>query len=376
MNLKSTSRARLVVANSETCADMLYAVGIFVPDPFIWFEHHGRTYVVMNDLEIDRARQSATVDVVLPYRRYVDALKKNGLANPSQADVVRYVLRTHKIRSVEVPSSFPMGLAQKLSGVRLHVFDPFFPERIRKSAREIKMISNAQMLAEHGMQAALGVIRKSRIGRDGFLYWRKNKLTSEFVQGVINARIASLGGVAAHTIVAGGNQACDPHETGHGPLRAHQTIILDIFPRDTRTGYFGDLTRTVVRGRAHDRAKLIYQIVEQAQSLVFERLRPGINARTIHESVQHFFEKNGFTTGVSKGRMQGFFHGTGHGLGLEIHESPRISAMDAIIEDGHVITVEPGLYYPGLGGVRLEDIAWVTATGARNLTRCPKRLEI
>ena len=159
-------------------------------------------------------------------------------------------------------------------------------------------------------------------------------------------------------------------------MRAHQTIILDIFPRDTKTGYWGDITRTVVRGRASEKVKDIYATIAKAQDIAFEKLRPGINGREVHDAICTLFKQRGFKTGRKNGRMQGFFHGTGHGLGLDIHESPRVSAVDATMKAGFVVTVEPGLYYPGVGGVRLEDVAVIGARGTKNLTRFPKFLEV
>ena len=193
---------------------------------------------------------------------------------------------------------------------------------------------------------------------------------------MINGVIAGRGGVAADTIVAGGNQGCDPHETGHGPLRAHQTIILDIFPRDVRTGYWGDLTRTVVRGRAREAVRKLYDTVQRGQELAFARLRAGVDGKEIHDAIQSLFRENGYLTRRYHGRMQGFFHGTGHGLGLDIHELPRFGGVSEKLPAGSVVTVEPGLYYWGLGAVRLEDVALIQARGARNLTRFPRVLEI
>jgi len=369
--------ARLIVADSESDADMFYAVGMFVPDPFIWFEVGGRTHAVLSDLEIDRARRKAGVDRVLPLSRYLDQLKRTGLKTPCLGDVLKRVLAEHGVRAVEVPHSFPLGLARQLRGVRvLAKPDPFFPQRGVKSPGELRAISDAVRLAEYGMKAAEAVLRASRIGRDGYLRWRGSKLTSEHVQGVINATIAGLGGSATHTIVACGNQACDPHERGHGPLKAHQAIILDIFPRDTETGYWGDLSRTVVRGRASAPIKAIYASVAKAQDLVFRQLRDGVNSQDVHRAVHALFRADGFDTGRRHGFMQGFFHGTGHGLGLEIHERPRVSAVDVTLRAGNVVTVEPGLYYRGIGGVRLEDVAVIQHAGARNLTKFPKTLEI
>ena len=369
--------ARLMVADSEQCADMLYAVGLFVPDPFIYFEIAGKKHIVVNDLEIDRAKTQASVHRVLPLTRYVNALKRDGVKAPQLGDVLPVVLREHRVRVVEVPMSFPVGLVKRLRGIRVKVRpDPFIPARETKSAAEINKLIDALRLAEEGMKAAIGAIRLSRIGRDGYLYWRQQKLTAEHVQGLINATIAGLGGTAVHTIVACGNQGCDPHESGHGPLRAHQTIIIDIFPRDTKTGYWGDITRTVVRGRASEKVKDIYATIAKAQDIAFEKLRPGINGRAVHDAICALFKQRGFKTGRKKGRMQGFFHGTGHGLGLDIHESPRVSAVDATMKAGFVVTVEPGLYYPGIGGVRLEDVAVIGARGAKNLTKFPKFLEV
>ena len=177
--------------------------------------------------------------------------------------------------------------------------------------------------------------------------------------------------------MAGGRQACDPHEPGHGPLRANEPIILDVFPRSQKTGYFGDITRTVVRGRASDAARRVYDTVLRAQQIAFARLRPSIKAVEVHDAVRTFFDSEGYKTVTKRGRMHGFFHGTGHGLGMEIHEAPRISlASHDVLAAGQVVTVEPGLYYPGVGGVRLEDVAVLTPQGARNLTKFEKVLEV
>jgi Xaa-Pro aminopeptidase len=368
---------RLMVGDSERDANMLYATRMFVPDAFIWFEFRGKTCAVMSDLEIDRAKKQAQVDRVLSFSHYLKELKHSGIKQPGFGDVLNRVLHDFRIRGVEVPASFPIGLAKQLRGIRVVVKpDPFFPEREIKTSKEVAGLADAMRLTEEGMQAAVGVLRMSRIGRDGFLYWRKKKLTAEDVQGVINGTIASLGGVASRTIVACGNQGCDPHESGHGPLQANKTIILDIFPRDTRTGYCGDITRTVVRGRASEAVKKLYAVVGKGQEVAFQRLHAGVNGRDIHGAIQELFVREGYKTGVIRGRMQGFFHGTGHGLGLDVHERPRVSTASEVLRAGHVITIEPGLYYWGVGGVRLEDVAVVQRTGARNLARFPKVLEI
>lgn len=363
--------ARLIIADSEHDANMLYQTGFFVPDPFLYFEIAGKRHVLMSDLEIDRANKVATVDRVHSLSRY-----QKHFGTKKLTELLPAILKQFRIRQVEVPANFPVGYAKCLRGFKLRVVDPFLPARGIKTAAEIRHLTNALRIAEAGMQAGIGALRRSRIGRDGYLYAGDVKLTSERVQGIINARIAELGGNSAHCIVAGGNQGCDPHEIGHGPLRAHQTIILDIFPRDMRTGYWGDITRTVVRGKASPQAKELYAAVAEGQQIAFTKLRAGVDGQSVHTGIQECFHRHGFRTGRKNGRMQGFFHGTGHGLGLEIHEFPRIAPVKCILEAGMVVTVEPGLYYPGSGGVRLEDVVVITKTGNRNLTRFPKFLEI
>jgi Xaa-Pro aminopeptidase len=151
-------------------------------------------------------------------------------------------------------------------------------------------------------------------------------------------------------------------------------IILDVFPRDAKTGYFGDMTRTVVRGRASDVQRKLWETVKAGQALALRKIKAGVDGMTIHKSIQELFASRGFPTEIRKARRVGFFHGTGHGLGLEIHEHPRLQKV--ILKDRQVLTVEPGLYYPGLGGVRLEDVVLVTKAGCRILSRFRKQLEI
>jgi len=151
---------------------------------------------------------------------------------------------------------------------------------------------------------------------------------------------------------------------------------MDIFPRSETTLYYADFTRTVVRGKASPELKKIYAAVKQGQDLAFQMIRHGIGSKKVHAAIQTRFTQLGFNTGVKDGRMQGFFHSTGHGLGLDIHEPPRVSVGEDILKAGQVVTVEPGLYYKGIGGVRLEDVVVVTKKGCVNLTRFPRKLEI
>jgi Xaa-Pro aminopeptidase len=372
--------ARLIYSASESDANMLWATRFFAPDPFIFIEKRGRRYLVMNDLELDRAKSQASVDKVLSYSYYQRRWQKRGTQFPTPAQTLCEVLSDLKIRSVEVPATFPAGLADTLRAMRVRVVplpDPFWPDREFKSREEIRSISESLRAAELGMQAGIESVRRTSIAKDGYLYLDGTRFTSEILKRIINTEIMAQGYVPSHTIAAAGNQCVDPHNQGSGPIRANASIIMDIFPRSQKTGYFGDITRTVVRGRASERLKHAYHCVAHGQQIGFDRIKDGANAYDIHYEIVNYFASEGFSTGLQNGRMQGFFHGTGHGLGLDIHEAPSFGQRSRnTLRSGNVVTVEPGLYYEGMGGVRLEDVVVVTQTGCRNLVRIPKVLEV
>jgi Xaa-Pro aminopeptidase len=377
---KKIPGARLIFASSEKDANLLYATRFFAPDPFIYFTCRGESFLVMSDLEIDRARRQARVDHILSQSEVARFIKgeKKGIADTG--GILTYLFSQRKIRSIEVPQDFPIWLADKLrkDGFRLGPsLGEFFEEREIKTRDEIRAIQKAQQAAEAGMEVAIEMFRRARISSAGQLLLDRDKLTSERVKQRIAEASLWYGCVAAHTIVSCGRQTCDPHEEGHGTLRAHQPIILDIFPRSQQTGYWGDITRTVVKGRVSERLAVMYQTVLEGQSMGLNEIREGAFGDSIHQSIVKHFKSKGFETGQRKGRLEGFFHGTGHGVGLEIHELPRISPRaQSPLRAGHIVTVEPGLYYPGIGGIRIEDLVLVTKKGHQNLTRFPKYFEV
>ena len=230
----------LMVADSERDANMLYAVGLFVPDPFIYLRLRGRQYIVMSDLEVDRARRTAPHCRVLSLGKYQERLRRAGIKSPGLAQVVREILRAKGVRRVLAPSSFPLGLATELGRLRISVrtrAGNVFPQREQKSPAEVKRISAALVMAEVGMAEGMQVLRAARISRDRRLIHNSIPLTSEKLRSVIDTAVLQASGLPAHTIVAGGRQGCDPHERGFGPLRADEPIIIDIFPRSQQTGY-------------------------------------------------------------------------------------------------------------------------------------------
>lgn len=374
---KPNRETRLIVATSETDADLLYATRFWAPDPFIFLQQNGKRTLVLSDLEIDRGRKQANADEFVAYSQLEKELQGKSRKAPAYEKVLAHFLRKRKVRSAIVPSSFPLGFARELTANRIRLQPTngsFWPQRQTKSPAEIRQMEHALRITEAGLARAMEVLRRARPGPGRKLRWSGKPLTSEVLRAEIDSAILRAGGSPHGTIVAGGDQACDPHERGSGPLIANSLIILDVFPRDAKTGYFGDLTRTVMRGRASDAQRKLWETVKAGQAVGLRRIKAGVDGAAIHKEIQQLFDKRGFPTEVRKGRRVGFFHGTGHGLGLEIHEYPRLQKVR--LKAGQVVTVEPGLYYPGLGGVRLEDVVVVTKTGHKMLSRFPKYLEI
>lgn len=377
-NSSAATTPRLIIADTERDADLLYVTRFMVGDPIIYLEEGRKRTILLSDLEIDRGKREAEVDEIIPLNEFQKANEKGLGRNPGIGATAAAWLLSRKIKKVVVPQSFPVGLARLLEkeGIKLEVAESaFYPERLIKNEEEQKCMRRAMQITEDGMARALEVLTNSDIGKSNKLTWAGQILSSERLRAEIDSAVLRSGGLPTHTIVAGGNQACDPHERGHGPLKANDMIIVDIFPRDARSGYFGDMTRTFVRGTASEAQQRLYDTVVKGQKMAIDAVKPGGDGVAAHEAVQKFFETQGYKTEKNaEGRWTGFFHGTGHALGLEIHEPPRYQHCKFVV--GQVTTVEPGLYYPGLGGVRIEDVVAVTEKGNRLVSKFDKKLVV
>jgi len=356
---------------------MLYLTGYSVPDPFLYLERKGKKTILLSDLEIDRGRKQAKVDEIASLSAIQRPLEKRMKKKPGiEQSVVEFLLK-RRIKQAEVPDDFPVGLAYTLAkaGIKVTPVDGLFCKaREFKTPDEIKNLQGAIRITEIGLERAYEVLRASEIRPGRKLWWAGKPLTSEILRGEIDCAILRAGGEPANTIVAGGDQACDPHDRGSGPLNASSLIVLDVFPRDAKSGFYGDITRTVIRGKASVAQRKLWETVLEGQEFALREIAPKKSGGELQERVKTFFKDRGYPTGERDGRWTGFFHGLGHGLGLEIHETPRISATEFKV--GQVLTVEPGLYLPGVGGVRLEDDGVVTEGGFRILSRVQKVLEL
>ena len=373
---KTNNETRLIVAPSDIDADMLYATKFWAGDPFIFLEQNGKRTIVLSDLEMDRGRRTAKVDEFVSFNQLEREVQGKSRQAPPYEKVLAHFLRQRGVKNALVPANFPLGFARALAKDDVDLATTngvFWQEREAKTDDELKLIGRALRITETGLARAMEVLKASKPAGKR-LRWSGKTLTSEMLRAEIDSAMLHAGGTPTNTIVAGGDQACDPHERGFGPLYPNSLIILDIFPRDAKTGYWGDLTRTVVRGRASDAQRKLWETVKEGQELALREIKAGIDGMKIHKAIQQLFKKRGYPTEVRKGKHVGFFHGTGHGLGLEIHEYPRLQKVT--LKDRQVLTVEPGLYYLGLGGVRHEDVVVVTKTGCKILSRFAKQLEI
>ena len=374
-----SDKTLLIIADSERDSNMYYATGFPAPDPFVFIRKGNEKVMITSDLELDRAKSESKADKVLSISKYERVIRKSGGNSFCLIEIVAAALREMNITKLQVPANFSVEYADFLrkNGFRLEVKrEPLFDSREIKNEEEIEHIVKTLRNTEYALEKAVDCIRKSKV-RDGFLFSARNiQITSESIRQMINVELMKRGCTAKHTIVSCGEHSCVPHNTGSGPIKANESIIFDVFPKDEETGYYADISRTVVKGKASRSLKKMYKAVASAQDLVFKSAGNDTRGDVIHRKVMKHLTSLGFKTGKVKGKMQGFFHGTGHGVGLDVHEPPRISKSKCTLKTGHIVTVEPGLYYPGIGGVRLEDMILITDDGCTNLTKSPKVLEV
>ncbi len=365
---------RLVVGAPLKNENALWATGFFAPDALVLLEKDSRRIMLTNPLEYDRARKEARVDeVLLP--EDLRAGENHGSEVSRWADIL-LLLQRYSIAYVAVQPEFPAEIYRYLAdnGISLKFADPLFPERAVKTAEEIEDIRYAQHSMEEVFPMFLEILANAEI-RDGKLWSDGECVTSERLRLIFDAELMKRNCVCAATIIASGDQAADPHCLGFGPVVANTPIVFDMFPRSRTRWYWSDMSRTVVKGKLSGDARKMYFAVLDAQRKATDMVRAGVNYLDIHKAAAELLQERGFETGKDENGYHGFFHSVGHGVGLEIHEPPFArKAKATVLEPGNVITIEPGLYYKSVGGVRIEDTVVVTETGCDNLASLDKGL--
>jgi Xaa-Pro aminopeptidase len=377
--MSRSSPPPLLYADTASSADLLYFGRVEVHDPFIAFGAGRKKITLQSALEFGRVKKTGVFDVVLPLEDWQARARQRFGPKAAVPEVIASVARHYGLRTFRVPANFPAALYLRLTKLGLKLVFPdglLFPEREIKSRWEADCIREGNRLCSLGFAAAEKILRAARIkGRT--LIHRGKVLTSEVLRFELETAIREQGGDPRDTIVAGGDQACDPHERGSGPLRPHELIIIDIFPSVLKTGYHGDMTRTYLKGRPREVQRRLVATVREAQQRATNAIKAGVDGRAVHAACTECFAAAGYESKRTKHGAVGFIHGTGHGLGLAVHDPGRMSPTVAYpLKKGSVMTVEPGLYYPGLGGCRWEDVVWVTATGSQPLSKHPYAWEI
>ena len=381
----SNHPALLLFGETYHHPNLYYKTGFLAPDPVIYLEHDGQGMLYTNLMEFERARKESRMKAVHHFEEFGFMEKASRTSNSGEAFAMLLpeLLERAGVGAVLVEPDFPLLLADRLRSAGIQVApaaELFTSLRRQKRPDEVEKIASVELAGLEGLKAALGLIAASEISSDGLLYVRGSPLTSERLIAAIETRLLEHGCTTEDTIACGGPASADPHARTSGALRAGEPIVLDIYPFHKGHRYWGDLTRTVVKGTPPPALERIYGAVLAAQEEGLSRIRAGANGRAIHRAVCEVLHRAGFSSlhpefaqPVSSAR---FIHGTGHGLGLEVHEPPRISNVDVTLLEGDVVTVEPGLYDPAIGGVRIEDLVVVTKDGCRNLTPYPKTWRI
>src|SRR5881296_3326570 len=378
----------LFYADGYKFPDVYHVTGFLAPDPIIALDQNGEVAIVANSLEEGRARKQSRAREVFNIDDFgaKEFAKTATSREDLDASVIERFLESRGLRRVAVGSYFPLGMAERLRRVGIElVVDRELSERRRaKRPDEIAALEATQRATEDAWAKGVEALKRATARKDGTLELDGEPFTAERLRAVVESRLLELGCVSEGAIIAPGKQAADPHMIGTGPLRAGEAIVMDIFPQHKTTRYWADMTRTVSKGEPSQQIRKMFDVVKRAQDEGIRRLRPGVTGREVHEAVEDVIWNAGYDT-LRPGQKRraadttprGFIHSTGHGVGLDIHEAPAIGRSgNKPLVAGDVVTIEPGIYDPEIGGVRLEDMLVITADGARDLTQAPRDLVV
>jgi Xaa-Pro aminopeptidase len=371
-----------VIDAASTESNQRYLTGFDAPDPFLSCYTPSELSMLVSGLEYGRAKTESRADrVTRPVAYDKRALVDDYGPREAGHRVAAAFLADAGVDSVAVPERFPVGTADGLrdQGVRVVVDadDVLIDIRAVKTPTELDHVRTAQRANEVAMAAAENAIQEASVDADGQLVYQGEPLTSERIKQAIEITLLEHGCGLDETIVACGQQAADPHNRGSGPLQANEPIIVDIFPRDKSTGYHSDMTRTFCKGEPSETLREWYDLTEEALAAALAAVAPDNTGGDVHAAACEVYEDAGLPTFRSDPATEvGFIHSTGHGVGLDVHERPRLSTDGGDLVPGQVITVEPGLYDPKVGGVRIEDIVIVTEDGYENITEYPIELVV
>ncbi|MDQ2914990.1 MAG: M24 family metallopeptidase [Chloroflexota bacterium] len=378
----------LFYADGYKFPDVYHATKFLAPDPIIALEDVEELILVASSLEEGRARKESRATNVVNMNDYgAQELTGRGISGTEfWATIMKRFLDARGLRRVAVAPYFPVAEADRLRemGIELVIANDLRERRRVKRPDEVDAIEAAQRATEDAWQEGVDAIRRSTVRADKTLELDGTPFTAERLRAIVESALLERGYASDGAICAPGPQAADPHQIGTGPLHAGEAIVMDIFPQHKANRYWADMTRTVSKGEPPAEIRKIYEVVKRAQDAGIKALRAGVTGREVHELVEDIIWQAGYDTlrpgqkkDPSDPTPRGFIHSTGHGVGLEIHEAPAIARSGTKpLVAGDVVTIEPGVYDPVIGGVRLEDMLVITESGARNLTQAPRELVV
>lgn len=375
----------LLIGDTERMLELRHEVPVQISDPFVYAEVDGERHVVIWGFELDRIRETGADVTLHPMEELrIEELVRQGLdAYAIANELALRAVRLLGLGRAVVPRAFPLGAADHLraAGIELEIDQRLFDDRRRvKSPQELAGIRRAQRAAEAGMAAARDLLSRAE-PRDGALLLDGEPLTVERLKADVARVFATHDATADEFIVSRGPQTAVGHDMGSGPIAADDVVLLDLFPRDRASACFADMTRTFVVG-APPAEEIVefHRLSREALERCFESIRPGLTGKELHAMVCSLFEEHGHPTQLTKPEGEvlrdGYYHATGHGVGLAVHEQPNIGRIGEPFVPGDVLAIEPGLYRHGVGGVRLEDLVLVTDDGCEVLTDFPYDLQI
>jgi Xaa-Pro aminopeptidase len=373
----------LILGDTIRSPDARHEVPVAIPDPILYVERNGDRHAVVGSFEVPRlAHLGDRLQVHAPEEYGLDEFLEQGMGR--EEALLHTLVRAARelgVREAVVPHTFGLELADALreEGISVRADRRFFTGRRRaKNEEEIAGIRRAQRATEAGMRAGVELLRRAE-DRDGALFVDGEPLTCERIKVDVEAAFSAHDAASDEMIVSHGAQTAIGHDMGSGQIRAGEAIVFDLFPRDRETGCYADMTRTFVVGDVPEELREYHRLVKRALDDALAAIRPGVTGHELMQGTCDLFHEAGHPTPLHKqpGEVlaDGFFHGLGHGVGLEVHEAPRLSRNGEELIPGDVVTVEPGLYRNGFGGVRLEDLVLVTEDGHENLTRFEYDLE-
>jgi Xaa-Pro aminopeptidase len=380
-----TSVAYLMAGIPEKNSAFYHAIRFSVGDPAAVVTLNGngapRSMLILRDIEMDRARRQARVDQVYCPADFAPDGGLSGDRETATAQATAECLRRHGVTSVVADRTLPLIYADLIrsAGIEVHCdLDRGIIDRRAKDEQEIENLRASQAVTESAIEMACRLIGRAKPNAKGVLIHDGAPLTSERVRFEIDVHLLKQGFANPASIVAGGKQGADCHDHGHGELRTEEPVIVDIFPQNRSTRYFGDCTRTVVNGEISDTLSKMHAAVVAAKAAGTRTIKAGVTGEAVHKSVIETIQQHGYKVGLPKSSDPDEFcsmvHGTGHGIGLEVHEPPLLDFKGPALVIGDAVTVEPGLYSKAVGGIRVEDMVIVTAEGCISLNRLPEGL--